>query len=139
MRVKYEIRRNYPHMIGEDRLVWERFIKEKPGFFDEVEYDVHVGEGMSMPDNWDDKDMKWAKELTQKRIDVIGFRGNEIILVEIKRRVNLATLGQVLGYKFLYEREENLVGKTKSIVIAAVADVDDRDVLGHYDIKLFIA
>ena len=139
MRVKYEIRRNYAHMIGEDRLVWERFIKEKPDFFQEVEYDVHVGEGMTMPESWDDKDANWAKHLTQKRIDVVGFRGDEIVLVEVKRRVDLATLGQVLGYKFFYEREKNLVGKTKSIVIAAVADVDDRDVLVHYDIELFIA
>jgi len=139
MRMKYEIRRNYPHMIGEERDVWERFIKENPGFFQEVEYDVHVGEGMTMPDNWSEKDLSWAQHLTQKRIDVVGFRGDEIVLVEVKRRVDLATLGQVLGYKFLYERKENLVGKTKSVVIAAVADVDDRDVLGHYGIEIFIA
>jgi len=109
MRMKYEIRRNYPHMIGEERDVWERFIKENPGFFQEVEYDVHVGEGMTMPDNWSEKDLSWAQHLTQKRIDVVGFRGDEIVLVEVKRRVDLATLGQVLGYKFLYERKENLV------------------------------
>lgn len=139
MRVKYGIRRHYPHMIGEDRQVWERFMRENPDFFQEVEYDVHVGEGMTMPDNWEEKDRTWAQQLTQKRIDVIGFRGDETVLVEVKRRVDLATLGQVMGYKFLYERRENLVNKTKSIVIAALADKDDRDILEHYDIEIFIA
>lgn len=139
MRLKYGIRRNYPHMIGEDTIVWERFIRKNPGYFDEVEYDVRVGAGMTMPDNWKESDKVWAQQLTQKRIDVVGFVGDSIILVEVKRRVDLATLGQVLGYKFLYERAENLVEKTKSIVIAALADVDDRDVLTHYGIEIFIA
>lgn len=139
MRVTYGIRRHYPHMIGEDKLVWERFVKANPDFFQEVDYDVHVGEGMTMPDNWTERDLGWAKQLTQKRIDVIGFKNETITLVEVKRRVDLATLGQVLGYKFLYERRENLVNKTESIVIAALADVDDRDILGHYGIIIFIA
>lgn len=138
MRVKYGIRRNYAHMIGEDKQVWERFVRENPDYFDEVEYDVHVGKGMTMPDDWSESDLVWAKQLTQKRIDVIGFLDDRIILVEVKRRINLATLGQVLGYKFLYERAENLVGKTESIVIAALVDVDDRDILEHYDIGIFI-
>lgn len=139
MRVKYEIRRNYPHMIGEDRDVWERFIKKNPDYFDEVEYDVHVGEGAKLPDDWEEKDRGWAKELTQKRIDVIGYKDERIILVEVKRRVVIGTLGQVLGYKFLYEREKNLVNKTESIVIAGIIYRDDQDVLEHYGIEILVA
>lgn len=139
MRVKYEIRRNYPHMIGEDRDVWERFIKKNPDYFDEVEYDVHVGEGAKLPDDWEEKNRGWAKELTQKRIDVIGYKDERIILVEVKRRVVIGTLGQVLGYKFLYEREKNLVNKTESIVIAGIIYRDDQDVLEHYGIEILVA
>jgi len=100
---------------------------------------VHVGAGMTLPDNWEEKDREWARDLTQKRIDVIGYLKDRIVLVEVKRRVLIGTLGQVLGYKFLYERENNLVDKTESIVIAGMIDVDDRDVLDHYGIGIFIA
>lgn len=125
-------------MIGEERDVWERFIKKNPGYFQEVEYDVHVGEGMTMPDNWTEKDLGWAKDLTKKRIDVVAFKGESVVLIEVKRRVVIGTLGQVLGYKFLYEREKNLVNKTESLVIAGLIDKDDFDVLEYYKVKIIV-
>ncbi|HDY88345.1 hypothetical protein LCGC14_0954830 [marine sediment metagenome] len=137
MRVTYEVRRNYPHMIGEEQEVWTRFINDNPEYFDEVEYDVRVGQGVNLPDDWNIKDQRWAQQLTQKRIDVIGYKDAEIVLVEVKLRVIIGTLGQVLGYKFLYEREQNLVNKTSQMVVAAFIGPDDYDVLEHYDVKIF--
>ena len=138
MRVKYEMRRNYPHMLGEDIPIWVRFIRENPDYFDEVEYDVKVGQGVQLPDDWKEKDRKWAKQLTTKRIDVVGFKDDQIVLVEVKVRAMLNALGQLFGYKFLYERENNLSGKTSLLLVAERIGKDDEDVFDHYGVKISI-
>ncbi len=42
-RFPFKILAKYPHMKPEDIAVWERFINKNPGYFDTVDYDVHLG------------------------------------------------------------------------------------------------
>ena len=99
---KYERRRKYPHLLGQDYIIWDRFIMLNPGKFDSVDYDLHVGSGILPPvDSPTSDDEQW-QSLTQKRIDVIGWKDEQPTIVEVKYRVTLETLGQLLGYEVLY-------------------------------------
>ena len=70
----YEKRYKYPHLLGQDKIIWDNFITKFPDIFDTVDYDVHVGTGIvaqgepnvAIVDQW--------KQLTKKRIDVIGYK-----------------------------------------------------------------
>lgn len=134
----YEFRHKYPHLIGEDTEVWNRFILKYPDKFDTVDYDIHIGKGVNTDPIPEQSSKNYWADLTKKRIDVIGFKGNFVTIIEVKKRVSLATLGQVLGYKFLYLREHPEISVVSTLIICSAIDQDDKDVLGHYGINFVV-
>ena len=134
----YKQLRKYPHMIGEDSDVWTRFITKFPSHFDTVDYDVRVGKGsLTKPLEEEDYRNYWS-QLTKKRIDVVGYKDVFVTLIEVKKRASLFTLGQVLGYKFLYQREHSDVPLIQTLIICSSITPDDVDILNHYGIKYFV-
>ncbi|MBA7586793.1 hypothetical protein ES708_28798 [subsurface metagenome] len=67
----YETRHKYPHLIGEDTELWNRFIRKFPDRFETVDYDVKVGRGADTTPIPDKSSKSYWAELTKKRIDVI--------------------------------------------------------------------
>lgn len=134
----YEWRHKYPHLIGEDKEVWDRFILKYPVKFDTVDYDVHVGSGIDAPDEPDIKSSAQWKDLTRKRIDVVGWKADFPTIIEVKKRVGLATLGQVLGYRFLYLLEYTEISSISPLIVCSQIDKDDRDVLDHFGIQYIV-
>lgn len=134
----YEVRHKYPHLIGEDTAVWERFILKYSDKFQTVDYDVHIGKGVNT-DPIPEQSLKnyWA-DLTKKRIDVIGYKDNFVTIIEVKKRVGLYSLGQILGYKFLYLREHPEISVVSTLIVCSSIDQDDRDVLIHYGINFVV-
>ena len=128
----YEIRSKYPHLIGEDSLIWTKFITLYPERFDTVDYDVKVGQGVDTTIIPEGKYQLYWAELTKKRIDVIGYKDNLVTIVEVKKRVGLPTLGQILGYKFLYLREYPEITSLGTLIVCSSIDQDDIDVLEYY-------
>lgn len=134
----YELRHKYPHLIGEDKEVWDRFILKYPDRFDTVDYDVHVGSGIDAPDEVDNKTAEQWKDLTRKRIDVVAWKRNSPTIIEVKKRVGLPTLGQVLGYRFLYLREYTEISSIPLLIVCLQIDKDDIDVLDHFGIQFIV-
>ncbi len=134
----YEQMRKYPHMIGEDTEVWERFILRFPNRFDTVDYDFHVGKGVDTSPIRNDADKTYWAQLTKKRIDVIGYKNILVTIIEVKKRATLFTLGQILGYRFLYLREHPELKGVLSLIICDKIDQDDQDILSHYGIDYYL-
>ncbi|KKM76710.1 hypothetical protein LCGC14_1377440 [marine sediment metagenome] len=128
----YELRHKYPHLIGEDSVIWQRFISKYPHRFSTVDYDVHVGRGVDTGPISDSNSKRYWAELTKKRIDIVGFKDNLITIIEVKKRATLFTLGQVLGYRFLYLRDNPEIPLVRSLIICSMIDQDDILVLDHY-------
>ncbi len=134
----YGLRHKYPHLIGEDTEVWNRFILRFPDRFDTVDYDVKVGKGSGADSFTDETAKKYWIQLTQKRIDVIGHKNNFITIIEVKNRVSLHTLGQILGYRFLYLKENPEIKSVKTLIVCSSINEDDSDVLKHYGIDFIV-
>lgn len=134
----YEVRHKYPHLIGEDRDLWNRFIKKFPDKYETVDYDIKVGEGAETLKDWDQGKIDYWKNLTKKRIDVLAWKGNFAQIIEVKKRVGLYTLGQVLGYRFLYHRENPDTLLLPLLIVCSRIDKDDSDVLNHFGIKFTV-
>jgi len=130
----YELRHKYPHLIGEDSNIWQRFVSKYPDKFDTVDYDIHVGKGVNTDVLSEEKDKRYWAELSKKRIDIIGYKDNLITIIEVKKRATLFTLGQVLGYRFLYLLDHPEVSSVKLFIICSTIDQDDIMVLNHYGI-----
>lgn len=128
----YELRHKYPHLIGEDSNVWQRFVSKYPYRFDTVDYDIHVGKGVDTGPISDETSKLYWANLTKKRIDIIGYKDKFITIIEVKKRATLFTLGQVLGYRFLYLIDNPDVKSVRTLVICSSIDQDDILVLDHY-------
>lgn len=128
-RFVYERRPRYPHMLGEDVAVWDRFIEAFPGRFDSVDYDWRVGDGADAPYDMDDPYERMAKMLSQKRIDVVGWRGEAPTIIEVKDRCGLSALGQIRGYRALFQRDFPDLGDPAILIVCARLSGDERAVL----------
>ncbi len=128
----YELLRRYPHMIGEDSAVWQRFIHHFPDRFDTVNYDVKVGSGVNTDSIPEKKYQTYWQQLTKKRIDVIAYKNNIITIIEVKNKASLFTLGQILGYKFLFERSDPNNISVETLIVCSSISPDDIAILDHY-------
>jgi len=104
-RLPYVSRRNYPHMTGEERDVWDRFVEKYPVRFDSVDYDFRVGNGEIPPEDYPGNYSRMVTQLTQLRIDVVGWNGEKPTIVEVKGRATIAALGALTGYRVLFVRD----------------------------------
>ncbi len=95
----------YPHMLPYEAELWDRFLKRRSPEFIKLEYDVHVGDAPVPPEALPDYLKGMFQSVYKKRIDVVAHDPGTIYVIEVKGRAGLSALGQVLAYKFLYERD----------------------------------
>lgn len=130
-RFPYKILAKYPHMKPEDVAVWERFINKDPYFFDFCDYDVPCGQGAPQDPKLPENIQYDGKILTQKKIDVIAYRGDFQYIIEVKPIADTRALGQILTYHALYTKDHpELATVEKMIVCGAIErelDVMFRD------------
>lgn len=122
----YNKRLRYPHMIKSEAETWNLFIDKFPGKYDTVDYDFRVGEGMELNNTWDDKTRNMATAISQKRIDVLAWKEKSITIIEIKRRGSLSAIGQLLGYRTLFEKDFIKLQVPKILLVCQTIDRDDR-------------
>ncbi|MBA7531164.1 hypothetical protein ES705_23375 [subsurface metagenome] len=134
----FELLHKYPHLLGEDVPIWQKFIQRFPGFFDSVDYDVKIGSGVNSDIINDKKYRTYYQDLTKKRIDVIGWKNDLTFIVEIKKRVSFGTLGQILGYRYFYLKEHPELHNLNVMVICSSIDQDEASLFDNFFIRFIV-
>ena len=116
-RFPYKKLHKYPHLLAEDVVLWNRFIEQHPNRFDYCDYDVHVGDGTKLPDDYEPNYKKMAKELSQFRIDAVGWKGNLPTIIEIKPRASTTAIGQIIVYRTLFKKDFPQYPSINSMII----------------------
>ena len=88
-----------------DQVIWTRFLKRYGEGFLGFQYDVLLGEGAVPPEDFSDEDKRLTYLLTVKRADCLGISERGLWLVEVKPRLGMACIGQLLAYKELWMRQ----------------------------------
>lgn len=114
----------YPHLMVSDVAIWERFLDSYATEWDSFEYDVRVGESITPPGDLTEELKYMAVALTQKRIDVVGHRGRDTWIIEVKPSAMLSAIGQLLSYQVLYEEKYPEKGPVKMMLITDRAGPD---------------
>ncbi len=127
----YSLAKSYPHMKPADIRLWEKFMSAFPNLFNTVDYDVLVGEGVVINDPEIDVYSKSFQMLTQKKIDVIGYKNNSIVIIEIKPHAGANALGQILSYKELWLKKNPGIS-TNEIGIGVITDELQSDFVSIY-------
>lgn len=113
----YGLRNWYPHMKPRDQAIWERFIKQFPDMYDKVGYDVPCGSVPALDTIIDGEKQTSVEKLYRKKIDVVGFKGDQIDIIELKPDADTSALGQVRGYVRDYIKDYAPATEPKAIVI----------------------
>lgn len=123
-RFEYKKLSKYPHMKPEDVAVWDRFIEKNPGYFDTVDYDYAVGGGVDVGEDQPEAQRRGFQTLTQKKIDVVGYRGDSVTIVEVKPIADMRALGQALSYSHLFADDHPEAGSIERMVVAGDIERD---------------
>lgn len=135
-RLVYGPRQKYPHMIGEDKIVWDRFVEKFPKRFESVDYDFRVGEGEKILDELNENYQKMVKMLSQLRIDALGWNGEQPTIVEVKPRTVVSALGQLLGYRTLFVKEFTNIVAPELLMVCGVVSQDVLVVFQEHKIPI---
>ena len=132
------LRLNYPHMLKSDSEIWHRFLQKYPDYFDMVDYDIHIGQGVTPDPSWDANIASMATALTQRRIDVLGVKGLLWYIVEVKKDPGVSALGQLIGYRVLYKLQYSTRPTPRLLLIANRVDDDLASILSSQNISSFV-
>ena len=135
---QYGLLPKYPRLSKFDSEIWEQFIKTHPNHYYKVAYDVLVGNGAILQVGDLDPYQKDFNLLTRKRIDVVGFKNNQIDIIEVKPRASSTALGQSLNYTRLFKDEYKQNIKVEPVIITNRSCSDDMKLFDMYSIELFI-
>ena len=91
-------------MSAVDGVTWSAFLLQHGKNYTSFDYDIRVGSGVIAELPLPDKYLKDYQQLTQKRIDAIGYQTAGINIFEVKQRAGLSALGQLSAYSMLYLR-----------------------------------
>lgn len=123
-RLVYGPRSRYPHMAGEDKAVWERFIEKFPDRFETVDYDFRVGEGETPPADFPENYARMVTSLSQLRIDAVCWIGEKPTIVEVKPRGLISAVGQLTGYRVLWMKDFKEFGTPDLLLVCGMVNDD---------------
>ncbi|MGH7752672.1 MAG: hypothetical protein ACREN5_07635 [Gemmatimonadales bacterium] len=110
-------RGRYPHMREVDMPLWNRFLDLYGQGWEAFEYDVRVGPASGAARGFDPAAQAVFESLTKLRIDAVGFARDGIWLFEVKPFAGIGTVGQLVGYRDLFQRERPSVGAVRLGVV----------------------
>lgn len=95
----------YPHMFPRDIPIWDRFLDKYAELYVGFDYDIKVGTGVIVPDEWEDNYKRMAEVLSKYRVDVVGHKSGRLEIIEVKPEASTVAIGQVITYIELYKRD----------------------------------
>jgi len=131
-----QFRPYYPGLVPIETDLWRIWLKEHESEFDSFEYNIHVGEGVNLrpvtpglpPEVADNLQAMW-RQLTQRKIDVVGMTGPQTWIFEVEDRPGTRALGQLLSYDTWLTKHREL---TLQPVLAIVCRRLGTDMLTVY-------
>ena len=127
----------FPQMTANESLIAHQWLMANADNFDDVEFNVRVGNALELGPGFDPAIQRQAALLSQKRIDIVGFLGNTVTIVEVKLRISLSALGQLLGYSLLWQAENPTVAGINLVAIGHDALIDVVEILQAHGIAVF--
>ena len=121
--------RHFPHLLPEDRELWQDFLLNNPNFAKRYDYDIKVGEGRDPGPNYPDYIREMALNISKRRIDAIAFDDNSITIIEISVFAGLTQLGQLMAYPCLYKSTTKTKLPIKKLLVTRAIQTDIEPVL----------
>lgn len=126
----------YPQLTANESAVVRAWLLEHADEWDDVEFNVRLGTSLELGPGYSESTRAQAAIVTQKRADMVATRGTEAAIVEVKLRVALAALGQLLGYSVLWRAENPDTTTVHLIAIGHDALLDVVELLQAHGVSV---
>lgn len=129
----------YPGMTYVESAITRAWVQAHAAEYDAIDWNVRLGAGVQLGDEYSDSTKAAAAALTTLRADFIARRAAGVTLIECKVRIGLPVVGQLLGYRQLYQdanpgvRIERLLAIGRSVMADVEAAIREHGV----DIEVF--
>lgn len=126
----------YPGFTVNESAVARAWIVTHSDEWDDVDFNVRLGTQLELGDGYSDTTRAQAALLSQKRADMVATRADATALIEVKLRVSLSSLGQLLGYEILYRAEFPAATNIQLIAIGHDALIDVVELLQAHGVHV---
>lgn len=131
-----EVRRRFGSLLPREVLVLVAWLKLHEAEYDRWQFDVRIGKGFDPGPGFTEDIRRMAVLNSQKRMDALGWQGQQATIVEVKERASLGAVGQLVGYKALFQQEHPDLPAPLLVLVAMRADADLLPALVAVGIKL---
>lgn len=128
----------YPHLLQKDIDLWIRFLDKYADKYNTFDYDVRIGKGRD-PGSASPEDIRrMAIGLSQRRIDVIGYKDSEIQIIEITVLAGIKCIGQLETYPILYKQTYKPILPVTTLLLTEKLEADIKPILEARNYKYII-
>ena len=106
--------------------------------FDFFGFNVRIGDVVKVPEDLLPSLARGLQESSQKRVDIVAVRPENAAIVEVKVRIPIGALGQVLGYATIFQAENPTLRSIEKIVVGGDAMLDIPELLAAYGVQMVL-
>lgn len=128
----------YPGMRAAEILVWREFLKANGASYDGFDYNSRLGAGVTPPDSIVEPYRSASIAASKLRSDVIGWRGGLPTIFEVERYAKPDAIGQILGYRALWENAGGSVASPALALVCADYNPHILPALTEHSIDLYV-
>lgn len=128
----------YPGMTFVESEIARGWINRHGPEYDEILFNVRLGEGQDPGPDYEDNIRRMSVLITQKRADMVARLGDQVDLVEVKVRIAFPVIGQLLGYRGLWQREHPELPVRRLIAIGRAVVPDMEQIIRDSGVEIEI-
>jgi len=119
----------YPGMTWVESEITRAWLNRRGADYDRIEFNVRLGAGVDPGEEYTPEIRRMAGLVTQKRADIVGWVADQVDLVEVKVRIAFPVIGQLVGYRVLWEREHPELPVRRLLAIGRSVVPDAADII----------
>ena len=132
------IAKRYPERTDGESAVIRAYLLEHLTEYDRVQFSVRIGTPIA-PDPAHPQPVQDGVVFSSKlRIDLLGWKGNALDLIEVKQRITPASLGQILTYRHVLLGEWPDAPEPRLVVVGREASPDAVAALQAHGVTVYV-
>lgn len=132
------IRKHYPERTDGESHVIRAFLLEHLQDFDRLAFSKRVGHGIKPDPTHLPAVQANTAFSSMLRIDILAWRGNLPIIIEVKQDVTPASLGQILTYRHHFLEEFPESSEPELVVVGRTANPDAITALQAHGVTVYL-
>lgn len=130
-------RQTYPAMLPREILIFKGWLAQHESEYERWDFNVRVGYGYDPGPGFSPSVRQASILNSQKRIDAVGWQGNQATIIEVKFRAGASAIGQLVVYAPLFKIQNPGLDQVKMALVTDVPQPDLDPALKMLGITLY--